>query len=704
MPEKIETSQSGALRVFTISSPFVTEIAGALVSAFHTLGDEVASGASQTKGVLVQTKGAGFGRGSDVRALYDDAKLALARAACARIEASPVPVFAAVSGRAAGHWLELALSAHVRLANAQAGLVNPDISLGALPSLGTLSRIVSVVPTDVAARFMMGGVLLNARPALEARFFDALVDGADFDVAAQQMLAQKPELVASRHAADRAKQGAATDARAELAKVLERAIRARRPLENQHALERLCECLEAAHLLPRDAALAFEQEAFEELRDVPDTRGRIHAFWAKSHAGTPPPPAGAARKVDEIGLIGTNAVAAEVTLACVRVGLGLRVYGSDAEALTRFRDALRQNINGDVKRGVIAAEVGQAQIARVGLTEELEDLQGVPIVLDAMNYGLGSRAGFLNAISPHVTSDTIVATLNPFAELDEADGLLPAPAQTAVFHIPQPCQVTELVEIVPASTASGVSVATLFRLAEKLRKAPVAATPPDVTADALPETRSPYCLMFDALVQGAVQAVGEGADPVDVDRALGAWGLRRLPFRDLDLQGLRRYAGPRREVSGLVAMLIEAGRFGRASGAGFYAYDGASERVDERVDELVEAWAQGAGITPQEMSAERIVQLCTLAMANIGARLLRRGTLRNTGDVETLATAGLGFPKRVGGPLFSAEQAGLVAARKALSDLAESDPAWTPDPLWDDAIKHGQSFTQGLAARRANGG
>jgi 3-hydroxyacyl-CoA dehydrogenase len=54
---------------------------------------------------------------------------------------------------------------------------------------------------------------------------------------------------------------------------------------------------------------------------------------------------------------------------------------------------------------------------------------------------------------------------------------------------------------------------------------------------------------------------------------------------------------------------------------------------------------------------------------------------------------GLGYRRRVGGPMQAGDRAGLLGLRRALPRLGESGGiGGQPSPLLDDLIKNGRSF------------
>ena len=62
-----------------------------------------------------------------------------------RVEQSRKPVVAAINGFALGGGLELAMSAHVRIASTNARMGLPEVSLGVIPGYGGTQRLAQIV-------------------------------------------------------------------------------------------------------------------------------------------------------------------------------------------------------------------------------------------------------------------------------------------------------------------------------------------------------------------------------------------------------------------------------------------------------------------------------------------------------------------------------------------------------------------------------
>jgi 3-hydroxyacyl-CoA dehydrogenase len=99
----------------------------------------------------------------------------------------------------------------------------------------------------------------------------------------------------------------------------------------------------------------------------------------------------------------------------------------------------------------------------------------------------------------------------------------------------------------------------------------------------------------------------------------------------------------------------------------------------------------GAGLTP---AIERhVIDTCLLALAAEGARMLQDGRAPRPATLDAIAMlAGL-VPRWAGGPMFQADQRGLLVLRRDLRALAEAEPVFQPCDLLDRLLADGQRLS-----------
>ena len=103
------------------------------------------------------------------------------------IEEFPKPVIAAVNGFALGGGLELAMSAHVRIASDNARMGLPETSLGVIPGYGGTQRLPQLVGKGRALEMIFSAKMIDAATALDYGLVNRVVPQAELLGAAEEM-------------------------------------------------------------------------------------------------------------------------------------------------------------------------------------------------------------------------------------------------------------------------------------------------------------------------------------------------------------------------------------------------------------------------------------------------------------------------------------------------------------------------------------
>ena len=178
------------------------------------------------------------------------------------------------------------------------------------------------------------------------------------------------------------------------------------------------------------------------------------------------------------------------------------------------------------------------------------------------------------------------------------------------------------------------------------------------------------------------------------------------PFRMGDLAGLdigyatrkRKYAEAGVPMVKVVAdLLVEAGRMGQKTGAGWYRYEaGKRDPIPDTVtDELLSQYRTSNGIQSRKVPDQEVIERCMFALVNEGARILGEGIAQRASDIDLVYLSGYGFPVRHGGPMLYADTVGLSTVVDALRRFAAApgaEPWWQPAPLLVSLAEQGKTF------------
>ncbi|HEY0295550.1 MAG TPA: enoyl-CoA hydratase-related protein, partial [Bordetella sp.] len=146
----VATRLEGDVLLVTIDNPPVNALG---VAVRRGLLDAMAQADADAavKAVLIVGMGKAFIAGADIREFGKPPLPPSLPEVCNRIEACAKPVVAAIQGPALGGGLEVAMSAHYRLALPAAKLGLPEVTLGLLPGAGGTQRAPRLMGVQAAA-------------------------------------------------------------------------------------------------------------------------------------------------------------------------------------------------------------------------------------------------------------------------------------------------------------------------------------------------------------------------------------------------------------------------------------------------------------------------------------------------------------------------------------------------------------------------
>lgn len=689
----VTTALHGDVLVVTIDNPPVNAL-GAAVRQGLLAALQQAQADAAVAAVLLVGAGKAFIAGADIREFGKPPVPPALPEVCRAIEGSDKPVVAVLHGAALGGGLEVALSAHYRLALPAATVGLPEVNLGLLPGSGGTQRAPRLMGVQAATAMMLSGQHIKAQPALQAGLVDKLVEGADAQAAG---LAYVRELLAAKAPVRRTRDLAIVEPQAALAWLEEQKAETAKKARGLFSPLKIIECVQAAVQLPFDEGLARERALFIECLDSPQRAGLIHAFFAEREvAKVPEAQAAQPRPVASVAVIGGGTMGAGIAVAALDAGLPVTMIERDAESIARGRANVEKVYNGLVAKGRMTEAAKAAVMARYIGSTHYADIAQVDLVIEAVFEDIEVKKAVFRELDRVCKPGAVLATNTSYLDIDAIAASTSRPQDVIGLHFFSPANIMKLLEIVvPAKVAADV-VATAFELAKKLKKVPVRAG----VCDGFIGNR-----ILAVYKQAADYLMEDGASPYEIDAAVRGFGFAMGPFQVTDLAGgdigwatrKRRAAtrDPKARYVEIADRICERGWFGQKTGRGFYLYpEGARVgQPDPEVLAIVDAERAKKGITPRSFSADDIMRRYMAAMVNEGAKVVAEGIALRPLDVDVTFVAGYGFPRHRGGPMKWADMTGLDKVLADIQAFAKEDPLfWKPAPLLEQLVAEGRNF------------
>jgi 3-hydroxybutyryl-CoA dehydrogenase len=180
--------------------------------------------------------------------------------------------------------------------------------------------------------------------------------------------------------------------------------------------------------------------------------------------------------------------------------------------------------------------------------------------IEAVTEDAAVKRDVLRTISARAEPEACIATNTSTFCIADLAAHCERPDRFLGLHFFNPVPAMKLVEVVPGALTDSAVTEAAVALCTRLRKTPIVA--PDIPGFLVNR-------VFAALVGAAVDLWASGAEPEAIDRAIELGLDVMLSI----LRSLHSQTGDARfSVPAEFAELVEAGKLGRKTGEGFYAY------------------------------------------------------------------------------------------------------------------------------------
>jgi 3-hydroxyacyl-CoA dehydrogenase len=674
----VTTRQSGRIGYVTMDNPPVNAIDVAIRQGLIDAVDWANSNGFER--VILTGAGRAFAAGADAKE-FDTAPIEPHLPdVCQAIESSSVPWIAAINGVALGGGLELAMACRTRIAppNAQLGL--PEVTLGVVPGAGGTQRLPRLVGLAKAIEMIGTGKPVSGRVALEIGLVDQIADdpvqAAEVFDLSQLGVATSKRAVASAEMAE---------IESIKAKIINRSAGQIAPLR---AIELVSLSMNANFA----EAVAAERKAFLELRQGEQARALRHIFFAERGAKAPSWLSAEPRPIAQAVVVGGGTMGAGIAYALLNAGIRVVILETDAAGVERAKTNVGKIIDQSVSRGLISQSLAQDIHGRFDASTDYAAAANADLAIEAAFESMDVKRSVFGQLESVMTKDAILATNTSYLDVNEIAAVLNDPSRLVGLHFFAPAHIMKLLEIVRGDETSDHALATGFALAKQLRKIPVLAGVCDgfIGNRILARNREAADTVFM-----------DGSTPWDVDEAMVDFGYAMGPYEAQDLSGLdiahanrRRQDAtrdPARRYIPIADRMVELGKLGRKTGAGWYRYPGGGGKVDDPiVADLALEEAHFAGRTRTDYSHDEIRRRLILAMINEACDILSEGIAQSAADIDLVTVFGYGFPRWRGGLMCHADTIGAARLVDEITELAKEDPvAWRLSPVLAECANRG---------------
>ena len=684
-PVRLET-QNG-VGVIVVDNPPVNALGPGVPEGIIACVQE-ANADPAVRAIVLIGAGRSFIAGADIRQFGTARKrLPIGGRAYDALDGSAKPVVAAIHGYALGGGLEIALACSYRIAVASAKVGLPEVLIGILPGGGGTQRLPRLIGAKAALDMILTGRHVPAPEALRLGILDRVLP-ADADLRAEavafalSVAAEQPPRVRDK-VSPALEPSVFEAARASIAR------RAR----NQIAPRNCIAAVEAACTLSFAEGERREQALFAELENSEQAKGLRYAFFAERTAAKLPGVSGEAKPVASVAVVGAGTMGGGIAMAFADAGIPVRILDASAEALARGLDRVRSNYAVSVKRGSVSAEEVEARAARIVPVEGYAAIADCDVVIEAVFEEMEVKRPVFRALDAAMKPGALLLSNTSALDIDRLAAETGRPEQVAGAHFFSPANVMKLLEVVRGERTSAETLLSAMRMGRDIGKVPVVAG----NTDGFVANRSRGPMTTEGII-----LLEEGALPEQIDRVMVEFGFAMGPFAVGDLAGLdigaagrrrRAAANPSYRTLPIADRLVELGRYGQKTGAGWYRYEKGDRtpHPDPEVERIIAEMRT----SQRAFSDEEILQRLLFASVNEACRILEEGKAYRASDVDVMWLYGFGFPRYRGGLMYWADTVGARTVYDRVTAWHQQfGPRWAPSALLRDVAERGGALRE----------
>jgi len=658
-PSIVSFQHHQSIGLITINNPPVNALSQAVRQGLLECLQEAES-EHTIQAIVIACQGRTFVAGADITEFDAAPKPPFLFDVFYRIDQCSKPVIAALFGTALGGGFELALACHYRVAITGTKVGLPEVTLGLLPAAGGTQCLPRIGGLALSLDMMTLGKPRLALSLVEEGIIDRIID-TEPSAYTERVIEYSKELLNTGQGVRPVSAMPVNTTDDDKALLDQWRAKLAKKAKGQTAPQVIIDCIEDAIKLPFLDGQSNARERFLACKASSQSRAMRHAFFAERSASKLEGLSDdiIAGEVNRVAVIGAGTMGSAIAMCFANANIPVTLLELNKEALEAGLNRINQRYQQSVDRGRINTADLNRRMACIKTTCDYNDLADIDLVVEAAFESMEVKQTIFQQLDKVCKPEAILATNTSYLDIDTIASVLSCPEQVVGLHFFSPAERMKLLEVVRGNTTSPHTLKTAVELAKRIGKIAV------VVGNGYGFVGN---RMYASYGREAQNLLLEGATPAQVDKAMSDWGMAMGPFAVNDLSGIDIGYKARREHPGLpddpcyfrpADLMVEAGRLGQKTGAGFYRYDPQTgqRESDPIAIERIRAEAIKLGVPQREsISAEHIQQRLVTALINEGRALLQQGIARRASDIDVIWLNGYGFPRFRGGPMWWADQ------------------------------------------------
>ncbi|HWP16370.1 MAG TPA: 3-hydroxybutyryl-CoA dehydrogenase [Xanthobacteraceae bacterium] len=278
-----------------------------------------------------------------------------------------------------------------------------------------------------------------------------------------------------------------------------------------------------------------------------------------------------------IGVVGCGLMGSGIAQMSALNGYATTVVEINDEVLKKGIANIHDFLEKGKKRGKVTDEQIESVKKNLSTATNLSALKDCDLVIEAVTENADLKKKLCKDLAEITRPDCILATNTSSISITEIATVVKNPERMVGMHFFNPVPIMKLVEVIKGLATTDAVMAACREYALSIGKEPITCS--DTPAFVVNKLLIPYLLDAVRMVQDGV------ATPEDVDKAMvHGCGYPMGPITLLDYVGLdttchaadvmyEEFREPKYAAPVLLRRMVQAGRWGRKTGRGFYSYE-----------------------------------------------------------------------------------------------------------------------------------